>query len=176
MHKVLLSLALIVCILSDASLVIGHAQGAEAKPGVVPPLLDLGHDGEISRLEKKPVILFFSLPDCSYCKVVRQNYLSPLLRNHVVKDRPLIREVDMMSLKEVKNADHRLTTQRDVAKRFNIVAAPTVLFIDGNGNALTAPIVGGDIAGLYGGYLDNAFAESARKLAGVPDNKREPNP
>lgn len=176
MHKLLQSLCLTVCILSGTGLMAGHAQGAETKPGMVPPLADLGRDGERARLEKKPLILFFSMPDCSYCKVVRQNYLAPLLRNHVVKNRPVIREVDMTSLKEVKDFDRRLTTQRDVAKRFNVHAAPTVLFMDAHGELLTAPIVGGDIAGLYGGYLDNAFAESARKLAEKPDNKKGQHP
>lgn len=186
MHTLLTSLLLAICILSDASLIVGRAHAGVAIPAVsatvsttvsVPPLKDLALDAKQSRLEGKPFILFFSLPDCAYCKVVRQNYLLPLLRNRDVSQRPLIREVDITSMQGVKNFNRTLTTQRAVAQRFNVHVAPTVLFIDGSGNLLTAAIIGGDIAGLYGGYLDNAFAESAKKLSARQlNNKKERKP
>ena len=183
MHTLLTSLLLAFCILSDASLIVGRAHAGVAITATVsatvsvPPLNDLARDAKQSRREGKPLVLFFSLPDCAYCKVVRQNYLLPLLRNRDVRQRPLIREVDITSMQGVKNFNRTLTTQRDVAQRFNVHVAPTVLFIDGNGNLLAAAIIGGDIAGLYGGYLDNTFAESAKKLsAGRLNNKKERKP
>lgn len=183
MHTLLTSLLLAFCILSDASLIVGRAHAGVAMPAAisattsVPPLKDLARDAKQSRRVGKPLILFFSLPDCAYCKVVRQNYLLPLLRNRDVRQRPFIREVDITSMQGVKNFNRTLTTQRAVAQHFNVHVAPTVLFIDGSGNLLAAPIIGGDIAGLYGGYLDNAFAESAKKLSvGRLNNKKERKP
>ena len=183
MHTLLTSLLLAFCILSDASPFVGRAYAGVAMPAAisattsVPPLKDLARDAKQSKRVGKPLILFFSLPDCAYCKVVRQNYLLPLLRNRDVRQRPLIREVDITSMQGVKNFNRTLTTQRAVAQHFNVHVAPTVLFIDGSGNLLAAPIIGGDIAGLYGGYLDNAFAESAKKLsAGQLNNKKERKP
>ncbi len=167
MRTLLTSLFLAFCMLSDANLIVGqaHAGVAISTAISVPPLKDLERDSKQAGREGKPLILFFSLPDCTYCKVVRQNYLLPLLRNRDVKQRPLIREVDITSMQDVKNFNRTLTTQREVAQRFNVQVAPTVLFMDSNGNLLTTAIIGGDIAGLYGGYLDNAFAESAEKLS-----------
>ena len=43
--------------------------------------------------------------------------------------------------------------------------AVIVLFVDARGKLLAEPIVGGDVSGLYGGYLDNAFSEARKKLS-----------
>ncbi|WP_076592369.1 thioredoxin family protein [Herminiimonas arsenitoxidans] len=142
----------------------GHA-GAASKVMAVPMLTDLSRDSTQAQRQGKPIILFFTLPGCSFCHVVRNNYLLPLLRDARVKERPIIREVDVTGTQAVVNLDHSWGNHRSIAKTYKIHAAPTVLFLDAAGCLLTAPIVGGDIAGLYGGYLDNAFAEAEKKIA-----------
>jgi len=52
-----------------------------------------------------------------------------------------------------------------VAKTFAIRAAPTVIMIDASGKVLTAPTIGGDVAGFYGGYLDAAVTEAEKKVS-----------
>jgi thioredoxin-related protein len=139
--------------------------GAVAGGGALPALVDLHRDASQAQREGKPIILLFSLPGCSFCHVVRQNYLLPLLKDPADTDRPIIREVDITGARNVVSFDRAPANHRSVAKDFNVQVAPTVLFLDASGRPLTQPIVGGDIAGLYGGYLDNAFAEAAQKLS-----------
>lgn len=147
-----------------AILLPGQALAASA-PGRIPALVDLRSDAVQAQREGKPIVLFFTLPDCQYCHVVRQHYLLPLLREPRAAARPIIREVDIASELAVTGWDGRATSQRGVAKDFRVRFAPTVMFLDANGRPLTEPVVGGDTAGLYGGYLDNAFAESAQKIS-----------
>lgn len=78
---------------------------------------------------------------------------------------PIIREIDMTGTRRVTGLDGKPTTGREVAKTFAIRAAPTVIMIDVSGKVLTAPIIGGDVAGLYGGYLDAAVTEAEKKVS-----------
>jgi thioredoxin-related protein len=139
-----------------------------AEPAATLPVpADLGLDAAEAGREGKPLILFFSLPGCQFCHVVRQNYLSPMLKTGNVGGRPLIREIDITSQQKVKGFDGSPGTQLAIAKQYGIRVAPTVLFVDARGRLLTEPIVGGDVSGIYGGYLDNAFAEAEKRLAAL---------
>ncbi len=142
----------------------GHVV-ADNKAAAIPMVSDLARDGAQAEREGKPVILFFSLPGCPFCHVVRNNYLYPLLRDSKRRERPIIREVDMASAQSVQNFDRGSATPRSIAMKYKVIAAPTVIFVDARGCMLAPPIIGGDIAGVYGGYLDNAFDASAQKIA-----------
>ncbi|HYD61615.1 MAG TPA: thioredoxin fold domain-containing protein [Noviherbaspirillum sp.] len=115
--------------------------------------------------EGKPVVILFSLPGCSFCRVVRQNYLAPLLRDLPVKERPIIREAEIDGTQTFVGFTGQIVSHRSLARTLNIRFAPTVVFLDSSGHSLTEPIIGGDVAGLYGGYLDKAFSEATKKLA-----------
>lgn len=128
------------------------------------PATDLQADGQLARREGKPLVLFFSMEGCDYCEVVRRNYLAPLLREASPARRPLIREADLTGAQAITGFDGAATTPKALAARYRVRVAPTVLFLDSQGKLLAEPLVGGDTAGMYGAYLDNAFAEAARKL------------
>lgn len=136
-----------------------------AAAATLPAPADLALEGAAAQREGKPLILFFSFPGCQFCHVVRQNYLSPLLRTGELRQRPAIRELDMTSTQKVGGFDGAPGTQQAIARQYGIRVAPTVLFVDARGKLLAEPIVGGDVSGLYGGYLDNAFSEARKKLS-----------
>lgn len=139
------------------------AHAATVSGPAVPMLADWQRDAHQAQAQHKPLILFFSLPGCSFCHVVRNNYLQSLLREKSGAAQPIIREVDMTGTRRVIGLDGKPLAERDVAKTFTIRAAPTVIMIDANGQMLAAPIIGGDVAGFYGGYLDAALAEAEKK-------------
>ena len=141
-----------------------HA-GAAGAAATLPAPLDLQRDARQAQASGKPLLILFSLPGCRFCDEVRQNYLAPLLRGVPVAERPIIHEIEIGGTQTFVGLQGERTSHRSFASNFNIRIAPTVVFIDSSGQHLTAPIVGGDTAGLYGGYLDNAFAEAAQKLA-----------
>ncbi len=140
--------------------------GAHAGAAVtLPAPLDLQRDARQAQESGKPVLILFSLPGCRFCDEVRQNYLAPLLRGVPEAARPIIREIEIGGTQTFVGLQGERTSHRSFASKLNIRIAPTVVLIDASGQHLTAPIVGGDTAGLYGGYLDNAFDEAAKKLA-----------
>lgn len=133
----------------------------------LPAPVDLSMDGTQAELRGKPIVILFSLPGCSFCDVVRQNYLAPLVRDMPEQQRPIIREVRITETSTFSGFNREPVSHRGLARRYGVRFAPTVLLVDRAGKLLTPPIIGGDVAGLYGGFLDNAFAEASRKLAEI---------
>lgn len=141
------------------------ALGAAARAAdALAPMADLHADARQAQREHQPLVLFFSLPGCAYCEVVRRNYLLPLLRDAAA---PLIREASMDSSGAIVDIDGGAITPKQLAARYHVRVAPTVVMVDGAGHLLTEPLVGGDTSGMYGGYLDRAFEEARRKLSPV---------
>lgn len=125
---------------------------------------DLTKDGEQAVLNGRPIVLLFTLPGCSFCEVVRKNYLIPMQRDSREELRPIIREVIITDKRKFIGFNKELISHGELAKKYGVRTAPTVVMVDSAGKLLTQPIVGGDIAGLYGGYLDNAITEARSKL------------
>ena len=129
---------------------------------------DLRSEATQAQRVGKPLVLMFSLPDCPYCKVVRRNYLGPLLRE---ANPPVIRELTMTSRQSIRDYDGSATTPAALAKRYGVLVAPTLVFVDASGEMLADPLVGGDNQ-FYDAYLDRAFDESHKKLAARKQRNR----
>jgi hypothetical protein len=97
--------------------------------------------------------------------VVRENYLLPLSRDAAPADRPVIREVDIGSNAPLKGFDGEALTQKRFAANYHVKIAPTVILMDQTGAPLTDRLVGGDTAGFYSAYLDNAISAARQQLS-----------
>lgn len=146
------------------ALLVAPAAAAHAAPVALPAPSDLRQEAKLVRQTNQPLIVLFSLPGCSYCKVVRENYLAPLLRDAAPAERPLIREVDIASDAPLKGFDGEALTQKRFAAHYHVKIAPTVILMDQTGAPLTERLVGGDTAGFYGAYLDNAISAARQQL------------
>lgn len=144
---------------------VASAAGRLPPQALLPAPSDLAADGMHAGTRGVPVVILFSMAGCSYCDVVRQNYLAPMLRDLPENRRPLIREVQINGNAVFVGFRGEKMTHSAFARRYGVRFAPTVVLLDGSGNSLTSPVVGGDTTGLYGGVLDNAFGEAGRSLA-----------
>ncbi|MFC7517315.1 thioredoxin family protein [Herbaspirillum sp. GCM10030257] len=131
----------------------------------IPLAADLRQDAIEAQREGKPVLVLFTMPGCSYCHVIRQNYLVPLLKAADRNDRPIIREVDLTSLQSLIWLDGERMTHKAFSISHRIRFAPTVIFLNAQGEQLAEPLVGGDTAGMYGAYFDNRLSAAAQKMA-----------
>jgi hypothetical protein len=135
-----------------------------AVPASLPVPTDLRIEAAQIRQRHEPLIVMFSLPGCPYCKVIRRNYLFPLIRDAAPGAKPLVREVDITSDRPLKDFSGAVVTQKAFAARYHARVSPTVILLDDAGHPLTEPLVGGDTAGFYGAYLDNAMAAAQKAL------------
>jgi hypothetical protein len=112
------------------------------------------------------LILLVSLPDCHFCTTVRSNYLLPMLRDETPA--LALREISLGVDVPLIDFDGSRTSVSRISKRLKLQVAPTVLFLDRCGQAVAEPLVGGDVAGFYGAYLDRALAMARARLNDVP--------
>ncbi len=143
----------------------GSAEAA-ASPALAAPT-DLRADGALAAKHGNPLIVLFSLPGCQYCAVVRRNYLAPLTRMPREADRLVVRELELTSTAPLAGFHGEQTNGSKLAARYGLAVAPSVVMLDREGKLLAAPLPGGDIAGMYGAYLDRALDEARARLAGA---------
>lgn len=133
-----------------AGLLLAGCTGAHARGPLESSLQDAGGN--------RPDLLYvvlFSLPDCPYCVSVRDAYLPALLDDPRFRARLRIREVSIGSSRLLKDFNGDRITHADLARRYKVKFAPTVLFLDSHGQPRADALLGGDSVGLYGGYLEN---------------------
>ncbi|MDN4038934.1 MULTISPECIES: thioredoxin [Massilia] len=147
--------------------------GASAQHTALPASGDLAADGHDAAQRRVPLVILFSLPDCSYCETVRRNYLLPLSREGVPGQRPIIREAGLASTAPLRGFDKQASSGKALASRYGIRVAPSVAILDGHGKLLVPVLEGGDVAGMYGAYLDEALAGARRALAASKNRRTE---
>lgn len=139
------------------------ARAEPARPDVHLPSADhLQHAAAAAQAAGEPLVLMFSLPDCGYCRVVRRNYLLPMLRDGAAV-RPHIRELTMTGREAIADFDGMVTTPTAVAKRYQVKVAPTLVFVNAAGELLAEPLVGGEHM-FYDAMLERRFDESRQQL------------
>ncbi|OIJ43510.1 hypothetical protein [Massilia timonae] len=141
------------------------SSGAVAQHTALPAADDLAADGRDAARRRVPVVILFSLPECSYCETVRRNYLLPLAREGEPGRRPIVREAGLASTIPLQDFDGKASSGKALAARYGIRVAPSVAVVDGRGKLLAPVLEGGDVAGMYGAYLDEALAGARRALA-----------
>ena len=138
---------------------------AIAASAELPRAENLQSDAQQAVTDKKPIVLFFTLPNCSYCRIVRHDYFLPLLKQRAVNDQPIIREVSVTGQNRVTLFDGQRVTETELAERYKVQMTPTVLFVNHEGDVVGNSILGGDHSN-YIALFDKSLAEASTKMAG----------
>lgn len=131
----------------------------------LPKAENLQADAQQAATDKKPIVLFFTLPNCSYCRIVRYDYFLPLLKQRSGNDQPIIREISVTGQNRVTLFDGQRLTETELAERYKVQMTPTVLFVNHEGEVVGNSILGGDHAN-YIALFDKSLAEASTKMAG----------
>jgi len=125
------------------------ADGAWAAPATLPVTDSLPNALATALQAKQPLVVMVSLHGCSFCKVVRENYLHPL------RDVGLqIVQIDMRNSRAIVDFDGTSSTQDAWVRKYGIKLAPTVLFFGSQGREVAARLKGAYLPDFYGAYLD----------------------
>ena len=136
---------------------------AWAKDTALPVPVSLPGAAQTAAAKKEPLVLLVSLPGCSYCEVVRRNYLLPGRQEaglHAwqlnISDRstPLI------------GFDGKATTAAVQIAAWKAGFTPTVLFLGPNGQEIAERLVGLGSNDFYGAYLGERLATARKALGG----------
>ena len=111
---------------------------------------------------KQPLVVMVSLPGCPFCKVVRENYLHPLLSSGLQ-----VVQIDMRDMRSLADFDGASLTQDAWIRKQNIKLAPTVMFFGAQGREVASRLKGAYLPDFYGAYLDEQLAIARRAVAGA---------
>ena len=131
----------------------------------LPRAENLQTDAQQAATDKKPIVLFFTLPNCSYCRIVRYDYFLPLLKQRTGNEQPIIREISVTGQNRVTLFDGQRVSEAALAERYKVQMTPTVLFVNHEGDIVGNSILGGDHTN-YIALFDKSLAEASTKMAG----------
>ncbi len=136
------------------------ADGAWAAPAILPMTDSLPNALATALQAKQPLVVMVSLHGCSFCKVVRENYLHPL------RDVGLqIVQIDMRNSRAIVDFDGTSSTQDAWVRKYGIKLAPTVLFFGSQGREVAARLKGAYLPDFYGAYLDEQLLVARQTVA-----------
>ncbi len=129
-----------------------------ATPAALPPAASLADELAQALRQGEPLVVMVSLEGCPFCVVARNHYLAPLR----AEGRLQVVQVDMRSPRELRDFQGQPLSHDQMARRWAIKVAPTVLFFGRGGVEVAERLVGGTLPDFYGAYLD-ARLETARR-------------
>ncbi|MBI2294883.1 MAG: thioredoxin family protein [Betaproteobacteria bacterium] len=111
-----------------------------------------------------PIMIAFTQADCPYCWIARRDHLAPMHLSADLRDRVILREIDVDSHRKLRDFEGRTVTQREFSRRYQVERVPTVVVVDSDGKLLAPPIVGLFADDFYRLYLQQAIEAGLYKL------------
>jgi thioredoxin-related protein len=123
----------------------------------VPVTADLQADGQLAHARRLPILLVFSAQDCSYCEMLEEEFLRPMLLSGDYRDRIIIRKLLLDNGSRLTDFSGQRIDATRLSERYSITVTPTMLFLDEHGAELAQRMVGINTPELFGGYLDDCI-------------------
>lgn len=130
----------------------------------VPLIDDLAALGRTARRRRLPIVLLVSRSDCSYCALLKDEVLNPMVKSREYDDRAVLGELMLDSEEPLRGFQGGHELRDDVAARFDTDLTPTLLFLAPDGSELAPRILGVNTLELFGFYLDRAIASARVRL------------
>ncbi|MCS6995842.1 MAG: thioredoxin family protein [Casimicrobiaceae bacterium] len=140
------------------------ASGRELEQ-ILPTAQNLSADAREARLSGKPILLFFSLTGCPYCRGALREALVPMYRDPKWGSRLLFRQIVIDRNTPLIDFDGKRVRPLDVAERLGGRFAPTVVIVDPAGQPLGEPLVGLASVDFYSTYVEQLAKAAVDELA-----------
>jgi thioredoxin-related protein len=108
-----------------------------------------------------PLTVMVSLPGCPFCKVVRDQHLTPLLQSRAAA----VVQVDMGSPLALLDWAGQPVSHAEQVRRWAVKVAPTLLFFGQQGKEVAERLVGSLLPDFYGAYLMQRLETARQALA-----------
>ena len=138
--------------------------GCSEARDALPAAVDLRADGQLARVQRLPIVLFFHSTTCPFCREVEDLYLTRLQRENERVPQFLLRTVEISLTQALVAFDGTRTDQRAFAKRQGVTLVPHLRFLGPDGEALAPDLVGLASRDFYGGYLEGSISNAGEKL------------
>ena len=130
----------------------------------VPLVDDLAALGRTAERRRLPIVLLVSRSDCSYCMVIKDEVLNPMMKSGEYDDQALILELMLDSTEPLRWFDGEHGVRDELASRFAADVTPTLLFLGPDGTELARRIRGINTPELFGFYVDRAIGTARTRM------------
>ena len=138
------------------------AQAApDASERLLPTAADMRQSLAAALQRRQPLVVLATLHGCPFCKVARENYLVPALREGAV-----VAQIHFLSRLPVRDWQGNATTHGQLVKDLQVEVAPTLLFYGRDAREVAPRLTAGSTSDFYGAYLDERLAQ-ARAAVGA---------
>lgn len=127
---------------------------------ILPVAQNFKTDGEAAIVSRKPILIFFNLTGCHYCRGALREVIVPMFRNAEWREAMEFRQVTVDDGKSLVDFDGKVVENIAFARNRKGTFTPTVMLVDDKGRLLGDPIVGISNFDFYGAYVD-ALAKKA---------------
>jgi thioredoxin-related protein len=141
-----------------------YAKDAGTQEVYVPLAKDLNAIGNLAQQKQLPILLLVAAEWCSYCTLIQDEFLEPMIKSGNYDDKVLIRVMYMDSGETLRSFEGDPVPADQLAARYKVKLTPTVLFLGPNGEELAPRIVGISSPDYYGAYLDQHIEAAAEQL------------
>jgi len=138
----------------------------DATEVLVPKATDLARDGRLSSERDLPIMLVFTADYCSFCTLLEEEFIKPMIISHDYDDKVIIRSLAIDGFDDIRNFDGQPVSPDSYADSHNIFLTPTILFLDKHGRELAPRMIGINTVEMYGWHLDKAIDDSIELLRG----------
>ncbi len=132
--------------------------------GELPMAEDFQQDASDAQDQGVVIMVMFSSDSCSYCEVVREDYMIPMVGDEEYENKVIIRIVDIEGSDEVVGLDGQKQQHTDFADAQGVSLVPVIKFYGPDGKELASELLGYSNEHFYGYYLDNKIDESLAAL------------
>ena len=130
----------------------------------VPLVDDLAAFGQTAARRRLPIVLLVSRSDCSYCMMLKDEVLNPMMKSGEYDDHALIGELMLDAAEPLRWFDGELGIRQALASRFETDLTPTLLFLGPDGTELARRIRGINTPELFGFYVDRAIGAARTRM------------
>ena len=127
----------------------------------VPLIDDFAAFARAARRRGLPIVLLVSRSDCSYCALLKDEVLNPMVKSREYDDLALLGELMLDAAEPLRWFQGEYERRDDIGSRLGTDLTPTLLFLAPDGTELVPRMRGVNTVEFFGFYLDRAI-ESAR--------------
>lgn len=131
---------------------------------ILPVAQNLKADGDAATAAKKPILLFFNLTGCHYCRGALREVIVPMFRNAGWRAALEFRQITVDDGKSLIDFDGKTVENIAFAQKRKGTFTPTVMVVDGNGQLLGDPLVGIANFDFYGAYVDGLVNKAIAEM------------
>jgi thioredoxin-related protein len=136
-----------------------HTDEDGLPPVEIEAVQDLSSLESQARQSQKIIMLEVTASYCSYCDLLNEEIIKPMIRSGDYKNSVLIRQLALDSSRTIKDFAGNETTPARLAQYYKVRITPTLLFLDANGNEVSKRIPGVYSLDFFGAYVDEALAK-----------------